>query len=316
MAEGATGRFTDADRYETSLPDCTAEIVVTQSGRFEAQLTWAKLPSLHLLRAQEALARVAYIALPAAVAVSFSARPGPGLVWDGVELGAGDLVLHSVGERLHQRTTGPSQWGSLFISPAFFDRYGSALAGYRLAPPSLGRVVRPLPENIKRLVRLHARVARLVETRPIAIWNPEVGRALEQELLEALVTCLTGCRPHGGPGPSQEHVQSMARVEAILAARPGQVRQAKALCQLIGISGQALRACCAAFLGISPEQYLLLRRLKLVRAAMLRDDEARVRVRDIARRYGFTDAARFSEAYQMAFGEKPSATPARRRNVI
>ena len=54
MPEAATGRFTDPAEYQASLPDVTVELVVTGVGAFDAQLTWAKLPNVRLVRAQEA----------------------------------------------------------------------------------------------------------------------------------------------------------------------------------------------------------------------------------------------------------------------
>ena len=57
MPEGTTGRFTDPDDYQTSLPNLTMSLVITQPGKFDAQLTSVKLPNLRLLRARETLAR-------------------------------------------------------------------------------------------------------------------------------------------------------------------------------------------------------------------------------------------------------------------
>ena len=136
MPQGGTGQFTDAEDHQTSLPDLTADLIVTQAGVFDARLTWAKLPSMHLLCAREALTRVAYITLPAArVNVSFATRSGPALLRNGVELRRGEVLIHSPGERLHQRTTGLCHWGFLSVTPSFFDRYSSALARHRLARP-------------------------------------------------------------------------------------------------------------------------------------------------------------------------------------
>lgn len=316
MPEGATGRFTDAEDYQTSLPDLKAELVVTQSGPFGAQLTWAKLPNLHLLRAQETLARVAYITLPAApVLVSFPTGLGQGLIWNGVPLEPGDVVFHNRGEHLHQRTTGPSHWGFLCIASTFFDRLGGALAGHSITPPALGRVVRPLQADLAHLLRLHARVARMVETRPVTIGHPEVGRAVERELLEAVVACLKDCETDARPSPRWDQVGIMARLEEALATRAGQLLNIRELCAMIGVTERTFRPCCDAFLGISLGRYLQLRRLKLVRAAMLCADPAMVRVGEVARRHGFVKYGHFAAAYRLAFGENPSTTLARLRNL-
>ena len=70
-------------------------------------------------------------------------------------------------------------------------------------------------------------------------------------------------------------------------SKPTRFWNVRELCAIVGVAERTLRACCDAFLGISPRRYLQLRRLKLVRAAMLRGDPATVRVGDVARRHGF-----------------------------
>ena len=317
MPEGATGRFHDVEEYQASLPDLQTKFVVTRPGIFAARLTWAKLPNLHLVRAQETLARVAFITLPAVpVVVSFSTGPGKGLIWNGVRLEPGDVVLHSRGERLHQRTTGQIQWGFLAIGPTFFSRNGSALAGRPLAPPAFGRVVQPRPADFARLLSVHARVGHLVETRPVnLLGHSEVGRAVEHELLEALVPCLNDRSTDDGPEPCWDHAGIMTRLEEVLAALAGQIPNVRELCAIVAVTERKLRACCDAFLGISPGHYLRSRRLNEVRATLLHADPATVRVGEIARHHGFTASGGFAAAYRLAFGENPSTTLARRRNL-
>jgi hypothetical protein len=191
MAEGATGRYADPAEYQASLPDVTAVMVVTGQGAFDARLSWARLANVHLARAEESLARDAMIAVaPDLLFVSFATSPGTELFWNGVRIGAGELVLHGSGERFAQRAGAATSWGFLTLAAAFFARYGSALAGRALAPPPDGQIVRPPAGDLARLLRLHARVARLVETRPTALLHPEVARGLEHEVLHALVRCL------------------------------------------------------------------------------------------------------------------------------
>jgi hypothetical protein len=168
-----------------------AALTVTGQGVFDARLTWAKLPNMHLARAEEALAREATIALSAGlVFVSFATAPGTELFWNGACVGPDALVVHGCGERFAQRIGGAGSWGFFSIAPAFFARYASALAGRALGVPAQGRIVRPRPADMKRLLRLHARVARLAQTRPTALIHPEVARGLEHEVLHALVNCL------------------------------------------------------------------------------------------------------------------------------
>ncbi len=316
MPEGTTGRFTDAADYQTSLPDLAVNLVVTQPGMFGAQLISVKLPNIHLLRAEETLARVAYMVLPTALAfVSFATRPGPALFWDGLELPPGHMVFHSPGERLHQRSTGASHWGFLAIKPSFFARYGSALAGHCLEPPPTASIVRPRSADLTRLLRLHARVAHLVEKRPVTIGHPEVGRAVEHELLDALVACVIGGEARMPSRTARRHAAIMVRFEAALTEYSDLPLTMADLCASVGITERTLRACCVEMLGIGPGVYMRLRRLHRVRAVIIRAELGTVAIRDIARRFGFHDMGRFAAAYRTAFGETPSATMRRAGNL-
>ena len=80
------------------------------------------------------------------------------------------------------------------------------------------------------------------------------------------------------------------------------------LCALVAVSDRSLHLCCAQFLGMSPTQYVLLRRLEAVRRA-LRDANSHIaNVAEIAHRFGFAELERFSETYQATFGEAPLTT--------
>jgi AraC-like DNA-binding protein len=316
MPQAATGRFTDIEDYQTSLLDVKADLVVTQAGAFAAQLAWVKLPNLYLLEAQEALARVAYMSFEvAAVYVSFATRQGPGLFWNGAELLPDEMLVHGPGEHFHQRTTGPTNWGLLAFTPSFFGRYGSALAGYHLEPPTISQIVRPKAEDFVRLLRLHARVARLVEAKPVTIVQPEVGRAVQHEVLDALVACLTDGEARIPSRTVLGHAAIIARFEAVLSDHPDRLLPVAKLCALLDVSKRTLWTCCVQLLGVSPAGYIRLRRLKTVRAALADADTAPARVGEIARRSGFLEMGRFAAAYRTAFGESPSATLHHARNL-
>ncbi len=316
MPQSAAGRFTDAEDYMTSLPIPMTSLVITEPGTFNAQMTWAKLPNVHLLRAQETLARVGYISLPMEwIHVSFLSPPGPGLVWNGVELPPDHLVFHTPGERLHQRLTGATQWGTLSVKLSFFRRYGSALAGRDLEAPTVPGIVRPLTGDSAGLLRLHARVAHVIETKPVTIVDPDVGHGLEHDFLHAVVTCLTGGETRNPSRATGHRAAIMGRLEAVLAECPDRPIPISELCARVNASERMLRTCCIEVLGIGPSVYMRLRRLKLVRAAMLRGDPAITQAGEIARRFGFREMGRFAAAYRTAFGEPPSATMRRTRNL-
>ena len=80
------------------------------------------------------------------------------------------------------------------------------------------------------------------------------------------------------------------------------------LCDRIVVSDRTLRSCCAEFIGMTPGQYVLLRRLKEARRALRDAKPHMVNVAEVARRFGFAELGRFAETYRATFGEAPSTT--------
>jgi AraC-like DNA-binding protein len=69
-----------------------------------------------------------------------------------------------------------------------------------------------------------------------------------------------------------------------------------------------LRGACREILGVSPRQYVMLRRMQMAHCALQKADPAVARVTDIATEHGFWELGRFSVNYRQLFGESPIAT--------
>jgi len=152
------------------------------------------------------------------------------------------------------------------------------------------------------------RICRLAETKPKILSHSEVARAIEQGLIQTLVTCLTTARAGTHGYAKRRHAGIMVRFEEVLAEHLSRPLQMPELCALVAVSDQTLRSCCAQFLGMSPTQYVLLRRLKEVRRELRDAHLNMVSVAEVAHRFGFAELERFSETYQATFGEAPLTT--------
>jgi AraC-like DNA-binding protein len=313
MPRSGTGTFIDSDDYQASLRQVRIDLFATSQGALKANLTWATLHCLHLLHSEEDLPRIAYVSLaPGLLFVGFATRPDPPMFWGGVELQTGDIIFHGRGERFHQRTTGPCGWSLVGLAPEHLERYGGALTGKPLSLPAAMRILRPAARDAARLRRLHAQACRLAESRPKILAHPEVARAIEHGLIHALVNCVVAKARDDGAA-RRHHTRIMVRFEEVLADHPSRPLPMPELCALIGVNERTLRSCCAEFLGISPNRYVLLRRLKRVQVALRDADPATASVSAIASDCGFTELGRFAGAYRTAFGESPSTTLRRSR---
>jgi AraC-like DNA-binding protein len=318
LTENGTATFADPDVYQAGIGGVTSKgasvhFIVTRGGDFKARLTWLNLNRLRVLRGSENLPSIAFVSLPPErVVVVFPTSAAP-LIWSGLKLRIGDFVFHSRGERTHQWTPGEGKWGLVSLPAEQLSACGLALTGSEMPAPTFRRVLRPSKTAASRLLRLHSNACRLAETRRELIANPEVVRSLEQELLHALVNCLTADDAEDYPETRRHHAEIMVRFEDALAAHTDRLLNISALCAAIGVPERTLRMCCNEFLGTSPARYFLLRRLNMARCALRRADPETASVAEIARSHQFIELGRFSVTYRNLFGEMPSSTLRRPR---
>jgi transcriptional regulator GlxA family with amidase domain len=106
----------------------------------------------------------------------------------------------------------------------------------------------------------------------------------------------------------RRHDTIVARFEEFLEANPDQPLYLTEICAAIGVAERTLRAACEEHLGMGPIRYLSLRRMHLVRRALLRADPSTATVTRLATDHGFWELGRFSVTYKALFGKSPSDT--------
>ena len=308
MPGTGTRTFIDADRYEAGLYLARIAASITPLSAFRARLTWAELCHVLILRGEEELPRIGYLRLPPQLVFIAFAHSGEMPVWCGAGLPPGGVVLHRSGEWFHQAISGPTGWSMLAIDREWLLRAAQSLLGRPLVLPAHTVLLLPPMHRTGQLRRLHAQICRLAETKPKILTHREVAHALEQGLIEVLVTLLNDSKRGEGATTKTRHARIMESFEQVLTAHSDGQLVMRELCQFIGVSERVLRSCCQQMLGISPMRYARLRRLKQVRLALRDGDPDTISVSSLAARYGFTEPKRFALQYRAIFGESPSTT--------
>ena len=96
---------------------------------------------------------------------------------------------------------------------------GRAIIGRKLTPPSFMLPIRPASPSLPRLRQLHEATGHLAKTAPDILAKPEVARAIEEALMEAMVFCLAADHSGEGaqcPSPSRECVTPPRRCASAL----------------------------------------------------------------------------------------------------
>jgi len=98
----------------------------------------------------------------------------------------------------------------------------------------------------------------VAETKPEILAHPEVVRAMEDELLHALVNCLIA---DDNSLIRRDQTDVVLRFEDALVEYVDQRPSISELCAAINVTEWTLRACCTEVLGVSPSRYMYLRRM-------------------------------------------------------
>lgn len=302
--------FTDPLPYQDAIRAVQGEVFVTERGEYHAELIQINLPRLWLQRGYESLPRILRAEVSTSRApIDFLPEASPPMTRNsGQDLSHDDIVFHGVGSTVHRRDSAASHWAAMSLSAEELSATAAVISGHDLSAPPDTTLIRPAGTSMARLRNLHEATVRLAKAAPEMLKISEVARALEQALLHAMITCLSEGRPIAAGGGTRRHATIVARLEQLLAENYDQPLYLAEICAATGVSERTLRACCHEHLGMGPIRYLWLRRMHLVRRALLFADPETTTVTDIATKFGFWELGRFSVEYGKLFGEAPSAS--------
>jgi AraC-like DNA-binding protein len=225
----------------------------------------------------------------------------------GMAVSRGDIIVHDP-HLMHQRTQAPCSWSVMSATRNDLSAAAEALAARELVVPSRSRIMRPSAPLMTRLINLQDQANQLARFEPHRLAHPQVARALEEELVHAMILCLTESAPIELDAGPHRHRTIVARLDEFLAANQDRPVYLAEICSATGVSERTLRVCCQAYLGMSVMRYLWIRRMNIARRKLLRADPRTATVTEIACDCGFWEFGRFSVEYRMHFGEPPSAS--------
>jgi transcriptional regulator GlxA family with amidase domain len=123
-----------------------------------------------------------------------------------------------------------------------------------------------------------------------------------------MTRCLAESRVVETSTGHRQHKAIIARFEEFVAANADRPLYLTEICAGIGVAERTLRGACAEHVGMGPIRFLTLRRMHLVRRALLQADPSNSTVTRVVTDHGFWELGRFSVSYRALFGESPSET--------
>ena len=309
MPLSAIRTFIDPDTYFSGIRNLQIEGVVTKRGEFRAESTRIDLHRLWMHRFDESLPRIMRITPSGKRSVIlFATDPHqPEMQVSGIETSQDQIAMFGLDWPYYLRSSAACGWGTMSLTPEDLAAASEAIIGRPLTPPSFPRWTSPPAPVASRLLQLHEAAGHLAKTAPDILAKPEVARAIEEALVEAMILCLTEGHSDDVRNVHRHRATVMRRLEEVLTSTPDRPLYMPQLCATVGASYTMLRDCCQDYLGMSPKRYLWLRRMHLVRRVLRIADAEKTTVTEIATDYGFWELGRFAVAYRSLFGEAPSA---------
>jgi len=253
MPASVTSVFSEPNDFQAALrEDGVVSLLITGHGQFRARLTQVTLHRWRLWTSEEHLSRIAFVAVPAnAILVLLPISSRVASICGGIGMRAGDIMMLGSGLQVHTRTDGPCRWGTLRLPARDLAQYGRALSGVGFAVPHLVVRWQPPPAARRGLCDLRRAAIRAAETRSGVLTDGEAAHGLEQQLIHALVECLSA-GPVDEDMSAHRHREVLARFEGLLQLQP--FLRVGEICAVAGVSERMLRSCREEHLGGEPEQ--------------------------------------------------------------
>ena len=299
--------FTDPLPCQAAVQAGNVEILPTARGSFHVDMTQIGMNKLWMQRFNVILPQVSTIAIhPNRKVIGFLIESNSSnLQHCGMEVMPSDILVAGF-DVLHQRSEFGFHYGTMSLPVAEFPVLCKTIIGREFLEEPQNSIVRPDPALMSRLLKLHGAIGQLAHDTPDILELPEVLRALEEQLIRVMIRCLAEGASVESTTGGRRHDTIVARFEEFLETNPDRPLYLTEICAAIGVAERTLRACCEEHLGMGPIRYLTLRRMHLVRRALLRADPSKSTVTRIVTDHGFWELGRFSVAYRTLFGESPS----------
>ena len=193
MPSSSTSVFSEPNDYQAELQRMIGFVLtVAGAGDFRAALTRIDLPRIHLMAGEESLARLAIISLPShTMRVALPPQRNGAVSSDGIPSREDEILIHGPGHRVLERTIGPCHWRTILLPPEDLSRYGRAMVGALFNVPHGMYRCRPARGALRRLSGLHNTAIRMTKIHPDVVTAAEPAHGLEQELIDALIECLS-----------------------------------------------------------------------------------------------------------------------------
>jgi AraC-like DNA-binding protein len=219
-------------------------------------------------------------------------------IFNGQSSGPYDIAILPPASTYTFVSQGPSRWLSIVIPQQLQNK---PLPGLEDLFRAETMNVSPLPDNTRALTALALQLVAEFTERTV-----HSGHA-DDRMLQAIVNAVQGTSPREPRARLVRMEKTIVKALDFIRSDVDGVIRLTDICDFVDVKERTFRRLFHDYFGMSPNHYLKLRQLNLVRRA-IRFAEAGIGVTSILSAHGVTEFGRFAGEYKSLFGESPSET--------
>ncbi|MDO9709523.1 helix-turn-helix domain-containing protein [Paracraurococcus lichenis] len=306
-------RFTEPGDALRAMPGMSLSVVPVGTTSYEASLATIRLgdAALNLCHSSPFMAFATTDA--DAVTLQFPVEAAGSLVLNGVTCRPGTIGVCGEGAELLLASRGAGTHAAIVLPSRLAETLLGPRAGAMLWQPGRLALLQAAPEAWERARQVVGAAGKTVASVPQVFGTEQPRQALREALLQATRDLVSGEGEQEvrAPRSTKARRRIVMAADAYLRENKDRPIYTEDLCDALAVSASSLADAFRAMFDISPHRFLKLRRLSMIRAALLSHADAVPLVKSVALSHGFWHLGQFAADYRATFGESPSETLAR-----
>jgi AraC family transcriptional regulator, ethanolamine operon transcriptional activator len=310
-------RFSDPEELLAALPGVTLRAVPLRAGGFDVSLMSLNFGDIVLQTGECSPAIIMAESNDTTAVVQLPFEGLETFLLNGRLAPSCPVGLYGPGGTLERASSQRTRHAALFLPADAAEALLSPPTSLPLLRPGAQGLLQAPPHLWKRVIDLTRAATATAMVDPLIFEAEQARRSLRASLLHGVHELISG--PEKGEAPrsvraSPARHRIIRAADDYLQANPAHPIYTDDLRDAVGVSTARLAEVFRVTFGVSPHRFLKLRRLAMVRAALLRargGDCPPPFVRTVALMYGFWHFGQFAREYKAVYGETPSATLAR-----
>jgi AraC family ethanolamine operon transcriptional activator len=304
-------RFIEAEALKAATPGIVMQVTPLRHEGFYVDLTTIRLGDVVLVHGACSPLLLVASPGPATVALQFPMDNADTLILNGRVLPAFGFCLYGPGSELVRSNIKDNTYAVVVMPPGTAEFHLTAEGGRSVVNPGEQVMRTARPEDWNRMARLIRSAAHIAKEAPEIFATEPPRLALRASLLGIAGEMIFNADDVASPvrrGSPEASTRVVLGAEAYLNAHLDRPIYTDELCQVLAVSPATLGDAFHRAVGVSPHRYLKLRRLNMVRSALLQHEERPLLVKSVALAHGFWHLGEFAREYREHFGESPSRT--------